>query len=677
MYISRIEIKNYRSWRDAKIDLPYDDKNGKTITLFSGKIAAGKTSLFNAIGWCLTGRESQELLGSKSHEKTIPRDSEFDQEGNNEVSVTLDILSPENPETRRMILQRKHIFKKNVIDPISKEIRLDIYSNSDVKTLSSSNPNDEIRIKALLGEIFPDLLSRFHLFDGEFLVQTYSERGTNIEGALKGMFKIGAIVRLNQILGSMWSEYSKKISKMKQSTKLDKLNGEHELAAEELNATLSKIESTGEEIDTLDQDIKELDKELNSLSEEKGKAKEQEELHKSLEGLKEDRENYQKNLDKLKLSLWKYTFFFAPKRNLIPEMEEASKLITKVEETGDIPAKIKETFVQDLIDKMVCICGTTLEPNSQAMENIRSYLEAGRNSERRAILLDLRPILNYHINQLESELEIINNKKDEIRRITNTINGLTQQIDSLVNVNFDEVSKKILRRYDDKQSEKSAKIQLRDKRRDLYNELRRKENNLKQQIEDLKEKISNESNKMDGMDELKSLLETTTKLQTVFNNIPERLLEEFAHKIEDHTNELIDGIPELSGKRAKVEISPQRKLDFHLEQNGTIAYLTGGESQIAGKLLIASFIKIVKDLREYLNVPFICMDHPFSNYDREARQYMPKKLSNLFSGAQIIMFLPNTEYYEFAENAKENLAKAYWLEKSIDGETKVTEVPTQ
>jgi len=224
MYISEIRIKNYRSWKDAKIKIPYDKERGRTITLFSGKIAAGKTSLFNAIGWCLTGKESQELLGSNSHEKGIPRDAEYDKDENIQVSVSLDIETPENEDRKRIIIERKEWFKKYVKDPISSEVKIHLYgAGGDLRILSSNDNYEKMQIENILKEMFPERLAKFNFFDGEFLVQTYSERGADIEEALKGMFRIGALSNLKRALEQVYEVYKGSLKKMTNNQKLKKL----------------------------------------------------------------------------------------------------------------------------------------------------------------------------------------------------------------------------------------------------------------------------------------------------------------------------------------------------------------------------------------------------------------------------------------------------------------------
>ena len=63
MYISDISIKNYRCYKS--LNLKFKTNRDKNIALITGETSTGKTSLFNAIGWCLYGNETQVLLGTK------------------------------------------------------------------------------------------------------------------------------------------------------------------------------------------------------------------------------------------------------------------------------------------------------------------------------------------------------------------------------------------------------------------------------------------------------------------------------------------------------------------------------------------------------------------------------------------------------------------------------------
>lgn len=670
MYISKITIQNYRSYKNARIEIPYFPDTNKTITIFSGKIGAGKTTLFNAIGWCLTGKESQEILGSKSHEKGVPNDTSFVGNSTAKVSVELEIAVPEDHERKRITIRRDQTFRKKVKDPISQEISLDIYYSSRVKQLSSRDEQQSREIGAFLRETFPEILSRFYMFDGEFLVQTYSERGANIGGALKGFFRIGAVVTLQEYLGELWRDYAKKIQKMKQSKKLDALNGDYDSVKKELESLDAQIKVTEGEFFSLGEQIKQLDVELESIAVEKATAKEKEKEHKKLESLRERKKDLEKANERKKLELWGYVLENSHVINMRREFDTSIRNIEAVEESGDLPPKIKETFISDLLSKSECICGTSLLPGTHAREKVEGLLADGRSAERRTVLLELRPIIK---NLVKGEKQISANivlLEEAIQKVTTEILQVGVDIKNITVTSFDQASQEIIDRYERKKTEKDGKTALRDAKNVSLTKLKEKVRRLSDNLEELRQQIEDEGRKGEGTEAIQEFQSLTGKLMEIFAGVPDHLLEEFASRLQETTNSLVLTIPELKGKSAKVEIGDQRKLDFFLQEGGETAYLTGGQSQIAGKLLISSFVKIVSELKHFLNIPFIIMDHPFSNYDMAAKNYMPGRLGGLFNQAQLIIFVPDTEVDEFLRNSNGTVSKAYWIDNSSgDGST--------
>ena len=55
MKFCRIELKNYRQFRDLKIDL--DSPSEYDINIIVASNGLGKTNLLNAISWCIYGKE--------------------------------------------------------------------------------------------------------------------------------------------------------------------------------------------------------------------------------------------------------------------------------------------------------------------------------------------------------------------------------------------------------------------------------------------------------------------------------------------------------------------------------------------------------------------------------------------------------------------------------------------
>ena len=53
--IKNIELKNFRPYEDVTVEFSQDKK--KPFTIIEGNNSAGKTSLINAMYWCLYGKE--------------------------------------------------------------------------------------------------------------------------------------------------------------------------------------------------------------------------------------------------------------------------------------------------------------------------------------------------------------------------------------------------------------------------------------------------------------------------------------------------------------------------------------------------------------------------------------------------------------------------------------------
>ena len=62
MRIEAIQFKNYRQYRDTRIEFSHIE-GGRSLTIIQGPNGSGKTNILNAISWCLYGEELH--LGDK------------------------------------------------------------------------------------------------------------------------------------------------------------------------------------------------------------------------------------------------------------------------------------------------------------------------------------------------------------------------------------------------------------------------------------------------------------------------------------------------------------------------------------------------------------------------------------------------------------------------------------
>src|SRR3989338_6107215 len=179
MYIKQIRLKNYRCYKKAEIKFGLDSKSGMNINLATGEIAAGKTTLFNAVGWCLYGAETQFILGTKTevkNEKPIPNEKSYE-EDKAVVEVEVDIKIPEDNYIESLSIRRVCTFIKGATHPSSTDFTISAWHAGEKQKISDYSK--------FLNHFLPKGLIQFYLFDGEYLQHTAKNSGLKIRDGLR------------------------------------------------------------------------------------------------------------------------------------------------------------------------------------------------------------------------------------------------------------------------------------------------------------------------------------------------------------------------------------------------------------------------------------------------------------------------------------------------------------
>ena len=85
--------------------------------------------------------------------------------------------------------------------------------------------------------------------------------------------------------------------------------------------------------------------------------------------------NYEKELT----SKNQYLVTSAPRILLKDTIGDAYNIILQLIEVGDLPPKIKESFIQELLERGTCVCGTPLTDESR--KTLKDYAEKIQISE--------------------------------------------------------------------------------------------------------------------------------------------------------------------------------------------------------------------------------------------------------------------------------------------------------
>src|SRR3989344_5169027 len=201
MYIKQIRLKNYRCYKEAKIKFGLEPNGNKNINLSTGEIKAGKTTLFNAVGWCLYGVETQFLLGTKTEEKDekpIPNELSYIRD-KTLVEVEMDIKIPENNEIDSLSIRRASTFIKGATYPTSTDFTINAYRAGEKLGISNDYK--------FLSHFLPKDLIQIFLFFFVFFFIKHPNKNIKIQEGLKKLFNIEKIENVSEIVGELIGEW--------------------------------------------------------------------------------------------------------------------------------------------------------------------------------------------------------------------------------------------------------------------------------------------------------------------------------------------------------------------------------------------------------------------------------------------------------------------------------------
>lgn len=361
MKIRRLDLENFRQFYGRQ-GLSFSTDPTKNVTLVYGSNGAGKTTILNAFTWGLYGEttpgldQSEWLINNLAWSEAVAGDT---------VTARVKIEFED----------KDHVYELERVQTATKrpdgeaELRAD--KDATLRVTDSAGQNEEIEnIEGAIGSILPKRLHRFAFFDGERDIEHLAspDATEKIEDAIKTVLGLEVLERaIAHTKRARTSELNPELSKL--GDKLDQELTDHLSQLEEKDGKLI------EELDQLKQNLAATEKDLTRVDDELGKIKAAEELQKrrreiemAVETAGERIEGADRGLDdKVRRSGF---LAFVPKL-----IETAGERSRGLHEKGEIPAPIKQPFVQELLNKSQCICGTELKEGSSEQEAVMAWFE--------------------------------------------------------------------------------------------------------------------------------------------------------------------------------------------------------------------------------------------------------------------------------------------------------------
>ena len=659
MQLKSISLMNFRQFKDLKISFP-SSKDGKNVTLIFGDNGTGKTTLANAVIWCLYGQidfEKKELCNIHMKQKTP-------------IDEVTDFVEGELKfEHRNFIytVTRKILYKKIDKDTLREtQNKLDVSKcgeNGDCRYFENSAAQDEIN------KVLPRALYPYFFFSGEKIEKMSRDiqsqkKETDFSNAVKVLLGLEAIERAIDHLASrkkmtVKSKFEADI-KDDGNEKLQVLKKELIQVENNIEQLESNIENCKLEISSAEEIIEKTKKEIEKYTEGATLQKEIE----NKENLKEVYENTRKSEIKNFFEIFNnnYWEYFVRKLicQIIPELKE------DVVKGKDIPSISVDT-INYLIEHKRCLCGAEIIKDTEAykkLEEILNYIPPRSMSTEIEIFkkeienLYNRKNISLYPKSREKYVEFIKCSND-IAKLQDEIDEINEKLmDPRANIIVSENQKlkadaeiSIKRNEKDKENYIEKRGVLKDKKEELEREIVKLEeidinNDIPILGKNCAEKVAQRLSEFRDKNES----EMRKKLETEINNIYQQMFKDYSFRI---------------------TIKDNYKISIDSKQYESERGIEGSVGQNIGTVLafIAAIVKLAKENKNSVDEettllssePYpLVMEAPASTFDTKRI----KKICNVIPkiAQQVIIFTKDTEGELIKEHMKDQIAKKFKFE---------------
>lgn len=629
--ISSIKFTNYRQYRgNQTLDFKMDPN--KNVAIILGKNGAGKSNILNAITWCLYGIEVHKdddigLDGMPIINTSEIADLENNQSTYSEVIIKLDTDIGLWTIKRKIEGAKDYngIFKINqnshltVIHPVGNQDKIDEGEDTQV----------------FINNFLPEALRSFFFMDGEKLREFFE-----VSDPEKIAKAIDIVSQLDLVYNSAINleMFEKSLRKNVKATtpKLKEVQNKIQLLQEKIQAIKEKIDGEKENINKNNIDLKSVKNYLKNNS------------NLNVSNLENERQiieieikNFKKLIHSLELDRNGYLVEIAPLIYLQKTLKQSYNIIEDKVEKGELPPRIKETFIRELLEKGRCICGNDL--TEEARNELEEY-------SKKLTLSEL------------SEISIIG--KTTIEDILNNIKLFPGKIDK-----FNEDIDNLKDQLEQKQRRKGqisiqlkehdvAEIKINEERRDELNRLigesehelkllSRELDTSKKILDDMRIQEEKELSKDKKNLILKNKLSLVQKALETLSETEKIIKLKIKNQVEEIMNHNFFTLIRKKRAFANITIDDEYSVKVqHIDGYNVINDLSAGEYLILG----LSFMSALMNISGF-QAP-VLIDTPLGKIDDEHREYITTELPKFLNGTQLILLVTPTEY---DEKVKSNL----------------------
>jgi DNA sulfur modification protein DndD len=646
-----IEIEDYRQYHGNRtIDLSTSGSNH--INVIEGQNGAGKSNLLNAITLCFYGKEVHNQSGEDSDLDSLPmvsnrRMDELDVGDTAEGYIKI-TMGKEQPQ---YIFTRKFRSAKLPGDETNDNV-LDL----SLKRMVGNDWKDVDEAHTALNEILPAHVRDYFLFDGEALDEFFEDDyQDDMKDAIVDVSHIELLNNSIEHLTAVKKDYRRDVNS---------LGGEVQQANEELEKAEAELERLETEYEERKKERRDAESELSRV-EQKMEDSKNPDVQQKIERRKfldQQLEDNRERIDELKADARKYLLKSGSVLYSDDALEFTHEEFSELADAGQLPPKIQDWFITEIIDRGECICGRPLDEDSAHVDHLQELQSQMsdvmvENIEGKAEIPYIRDKGQEALDDLLDTHEKIHELQKENEDLNRDLNDLNEELkgydipDDVDVADLEQQRESIRNRIKELDQEVGS----------LERDIGSQEQVVKDKEKELNEIMSEQAEQRELRQKLEFIDATLDDLQTC----KEEILAEVRDEIETNMNRYFN---QLIWKDEEYTIELREDYSLRVEGasgNNKIGSLSAGEAQV----LALSFMSALTQISGF-QAPIV-IDTPLGRISSEPKKRIAKNIPNYLEDTQITFLMTDEEYNDDVQTYMDpSVEHEYRLDFSDD----VTEV---
>jgi len=645
MYIDYLEMKNFRQYANTKIE--FARSTSKNFTIIQGPNGAGKTNLLNAITWCLFGQEYH--IDKKYEGLPIVNTSTLDssREGDLlEVKVEIQFVESSG---KKLIISRVINYKKengNLNEISTPNVQPCLMRETERDWIGPITGGDA---KYLINSLIPPSIEEYFFFDGERMNDYFRENtGNDIRKAVFKISQMELFETLIEHLGARRRDFLKEAKGL--SSKAQELK-------EELELQNNSLEHDKKELEKL-QDIKNTAERMVLMYSEKLKdssIKHIQSLEVQREELSRDISSIQSQIEDIETDELKMLHRHMPAIFSYDALVKTVESIEMTRAAGKIPPLYEEIFIQNLLKKGKCICGSDItgkdEYSLERKKRVETYLETSKLSNISSNLIETNALIKEMLVELPTFRDEIISYGKKIKILQKAKNEKTEVIKKIAQ-EIEQSNVEDIMEWEQARSKYSKERDgLIGKTAVLQNLIQRRENIIRGKKIEIERDLRREGKHASLLRKFNFCDDGIKAAE----EIKEAIMKEVKEEVERRTSQQFLTLIWKKGTFKGVIIDEEYNIHVpDISGREALGTLSAGERQVCA----LSFMAALNSVSGFA-VPIV-IDTPLARISSEPRKSIAQNLPNYLEGTQVTLLVTEEEYTsEVSEALSERVGKIY------------------